>query len=144
MAKESTDRQTVKTYLDAAHEALAGSQYNFDGGHYAIAVNRAYYATFPWHCPPGQVYAANALLATQGLARGKHSGTISAFRQSFVKPGLIEAEYSDIYGSLMDDRHISDYDMDTKIEPERAESDVQSARKFVARIETYLRQEGWL
>jgi uncharacterized protein (UPF0332 family) len=135
MADESTDRQTVKTYLDAAHEALAGSQYNLDGGYYAIAVNRAYYAVF---------YAANALLATKGLARGKHSGTISAFRQSFVKPGLIEPEYSAIYGSLMDDRHVSDYDMDTSIEPERAESDVESARKFVARIETYLRQEGWL
>lgn len=135
MTRESTDRETVKTYLGAAHEALAGSQYNLDGGYYAIAVNRAYYAAF---------YAANALLATRGLARGKHSGTISAFRQSFVKPGLIEAGYSDIYGSLMDDRHIGDYDMDTKIEPEQAESDVQSARKFVARIETYLRQEGWL
>jgi uncharacterized protein (UPF0332 family) len=135
MAGESSERQTIKTYLDAAHEALAGSQYNLEGGHYSIAVNRAYYAAF---------YAANALLATRGLARGKHSGTISAFRQSFVKPGLIEPEYSDIYGSLMDDRHVSDYDMDTKIEPERAESDVQSAREFVARIETYLRQEGWL
>lgn len=135
MTGESTERQTVKTYLDAAHEALAGGQFNLDGGYYAIAVNRAYYAVF---------YAANALLATKGLARGKHSGTISAFRQSFIKPGLIEPEYSDIYGSLMDDRHVSDYDMETEIEPERAESDVQSARKFVARIETYLRQEGWL
>jgi uncharacterized protein (UPF0332 family) len=135
MPGESTDRQTVKTYLDAAHEALAVSQYNLDGGYYAIAVNRAYYAVF---------YAANALLATKGPARGKHSGTISAFRQSFIKPGLIEPEYSDIYGSLMDDRHVSDYDMETEIEPERAESDVESARKFVARIETYLKQEGWL
>ena len=135
MTSESSKRQTVKTYLDAAHEALAGSQYNLDGGYYAIAVNRAYYAVF---------YAANALLATKGLARGKHSGTISAFRQSFVKPDLIEPEYSDIYGSLMDDRHVSDYDMETSIEPERAESDVESARAFVARIGTYLRQEGWL
>ncbi len=135
MTSESTNRQTVKTYLNAAHEALAGSQYNIDGGYYAIAVNRAYYAVF---------YSANALLATKGLARGKHSGTISAFRQSFVKPGLIEPEYSDIYGSLMDDRHVSDYDMNTTLEPERAESNVQSARKFVARIETYLSQAGWL
>ena len=107
----STEREATNIYLDAAHEALAGSQYNFDGGYYAIAVNRAHYAVF---------YAANALLATKGLARGKHSGTISAFRQSFVKPGLIEPEYSDIYGSLMDDRHISDYDMNTVLEPERA------------------------
>jgi uncharacterized protein (UPF0332 family) len=135
MAGESTERQIVKTYLDAANEALAGGQFNLDGGYYAIAVNRAYYAVF---------YAANALLATKGLARGKHSGTISAFRQSFVKPGLIEPEYSAIYGSLMDDRHVSDYDMDTSIEPERAASDVEGARKFVAHIETYLRQEGWL
>jgi uncharacterized protein (UPF0332 family) len=135
MTGEPTDRQTVKTYLDAAHEALAGSQYNLDGGYYAIAVNRAYYAVF---------YAANALLATKGLARSKHSSTISAFRQSFIKPGLIEPEYSAIYGSLMDDRHVGDYDMDTSIEPERAESDAESARKFVARIETYLRREGWL
>lgn len=135
MTSESTNRQTVKTYLNAAREALAGSQYNIDGGYYAIAVNRAYYAVF---------YAANALLATKGLARGKHSGTVSAFRQSFVKTGLIEPEYSDIYGSLMDDRHVSDYDMNTTLEPERAESNVQSARKFVARIETYLSQAGWL
>lgn len=135
MTGESTERQTVKTYLDAAHKALAGGQFNLDGDYYAIAVNRAYYAVF---------YAANALLATEGLARGKHSGTISAFRQSFVKPGLIEPEYSAIYGSLMDDRHVSDYDMDTSIEPERAASDVESARAFVARIETYLVQEGWL
>jgi len=135
MAGETTHRETVKIYVDAAHEALAGSKFNLDGGYYAIAVNRAYYAVF---------YAANALLATKGLARGKHSGTISAFRQSFVKPGLIEPEYSEIYGSLMDDRHVSDYDMDTSIEPERAARDIESARKFVARIETYLRQEGWL
>jgi hypothetical protein len=44
----------------------------------------------------------------------------------------------------MDDRHVSDYDMDTNIEPERAASDVESARAFVTRIETYLLQEGWL
>ena len=122
-------------YLEAAREALAGSQYNLQGGFYGTAVNRAYYAVF---------YAASALLATQGLARGKHSGTISAFRQFFVKPGMIEPEYSDSYGSLMDDRHVSDYDMDTRIEAERAESDVKSARRFVTRIESYLRQEGWL
>ena len=111
MAGETAHRETFKIYMDAAHEALAGSKFNLDGGYYAIAVNRAYYAVF---------YAANALLVTKGLARGKHSGTISAFRQSFVKPGLIEPEYSEIYGSLMDDRHVSDYDMDTSIEPERA------------------------
>jgi uncharacterized protein (UPF0332 family) len=44
----------------------------------------------------------------------------------------------------MDDRHVSDYDMDGTIEPERAESDVQEARRFVARIKDFMRQDGWL
>jgi uncharacterized protein (UPF0332 family) len=135
MTSGLTDRQTAKIYLDAANEALEGSQYNLDGGYYGIAVNRAYYAVF---------YAANALLATKGLARGKHSGTVSAFRKTFVKPGLIEPEYSDIYGSLLDDRHVSDYDMDSTIDPARAETDLKGARQFVSRVETYLREEGWL
>ncbi|MGD9100067.1 MAG: HEPN domain-containing protein [Anaerolineae bacterium] len=135
MTNKPDDRQTVKTYLKAARQALAGGQHNLHSGFYGIAVNRAYYAVF---------YAANALLVTKGMVRGKHSGTISAFRQFFVKPGLIEPEYSDIYGSLMDDRHVSDYDMDTAIEPQRAETDVQDARRFVERIETYLGREKWL
>jgi uncharacterized protein (UPF0332 family) len=135
MTNKPSDRQIVKTYLEAAHEALAGSQHNLDGGFYGIAVNRAYYAAF---------YAANALLSTKSLIRGKHSGTISAFRQFFVKTGSIETEFSDIYGRLMDDRHVSDYDMDSTVAPERAEADVREAHQFVKRIETYLKQEGWL
>ena len=135
MVNNPNDRQTVATYLQAAHQALAGSQHNLNADFYGIAVNRAYYAVF---------YAANALLITKGLTRSKHSGTVSAFRQFFVKPGLIEPEYSDIYGSLMDDRHVSDYDMGTAIESQRAETDVQDAHRFVERIETYLRREKWL
>jgi uncharacterized protein (UPF0332 family) len=61
---------------------------------HSSAVNRAYYAIF---------YAANALLATQGLSRSKHSGVIAAFRQHFVKPGQIEDEYGLIYARVMAD-----------------------------------------
>ncbi len=135
MVNNPNDRQTVATYLQAAHQALAGSQHNLNADFFGIAVNRAYYAVF---------YAANALLITKGVSRSKHSGTIGAFRQYFVKPGLIEPEYSDIYGNLMSDRHISDYNMDMVIEAQRAEAAIQDARQFVERIETYLRREKWL
>lgn len=99
------------------------------------AINRAYYAIF---------YAANAILATQGLTRSKHSGVIAAFRLHFVKPGAIEVEYGDIYGRVMDDRHISDYDVEALIERERAQVDLDDAHCFVNRIGDYLREEGWL
>ena len=58
--------------------------------------------------------------------------------------GAYEVEYSEIYGRVMDDRHISDYDVEALIEPERARVDLDDAHRFVNRIGDYLREEGWL
>jgi len=115
-------RREVALYLDRAHQMLVVAARNLAQGFYASAVNRAYYAIF---------YAANAMLSTQGLARSKHSGVISAFRQRFVKPGLIEAEYSDIYGRVMDHRHVGDYELESYIEDQQAHADLHDAKRFV-------------
>ena len=109
--------------------------HNLANGFYGSAINRAYHAIF---------YAANALLVTQGVARSKHSGVIAAFRRYFVKPGLIEVEYSRIYGRLMDNRHMSDYEIQLPIDAQVAEDDLHDAQRFVKRIEQVLQQEGWL
>lgn len=69
---------------------------------------------------------------------------ISAFRERFVKPGLIETEYSDIYGRVMDHRHVGDYELDLSIEDEQARADLSDARRFVQRIEDWLKKDGWL
>lgn len=79
---------------------------------------------------------------TQGLVRNKHSGVIAVFRERFVKPGLIETEYSRIYGRVMDDRHVGDYEVELPIDAGVAEKDLSDARRFVERAEQYLRQEG--
>ncbi len=136
MSEESINRhREVALYMDHARRMLAVAESNRDSGFYASAVNRAYYAIF---------YAANAMLSTQSLARGKHSGVISAFRQHFVKPGLIETEFSDMYGLIMDHRHISDYEMELAISDQQAKSDLLDAVRFVERMERWLKQEGWL
>jgi uncharacterized protein (UPF0332 family) len=122
-------------YIEHAHQMLVVAARNLDDGFYASAVNRAYYAIF---------YAANALLSTQKLARSKHSGVISAFRERFVKPGFIEPEYSDIYGRVLDHRHVGDYELELAIEEEQARSDLDDANRFVQRVEEWLKQEGLL
>jgi len=132
---EHVGRQEVRIYIEHAHEMLDVAALNAAEGYHGSAINRAYYAIF---------YAANGLLATRGLARSKHSGVIAAFRERFVKPTLIEAEYSRIYERLMDDRHVSDYDVEAFIEPERARTDMEDARRFVQRVERFLQEEGWL
>ena len=106
-----------------------------EDGDYTTAVNRAYYAIF---------YAANALLATKGLERSKQSAVIAAFRQHFVKTGLIEAEYSRLYGAAMDDRHEGDYEVESVLDHDKAKQNLAWAKQFVTRIEAALREMGAL
>jgi uncharacterized protein (UPF0332 family) len=128
-------QQEVALYIDQARRMLVVAAHNLNDGFYASAINRAYYAIF---------YAANATLSTQGLSRGKHSGVLSVFRERFIKSGLIEIEYSHIYGKVMDDRHLGDYEIKVGVTPAEAQRDVENAQRFVSRIETYLQGEGWL
>jgi uncharacterized protein (UPF0332 family) len=125
----------VALYIENADESLSVAQLNLDNDFYAAAINRAYYAIF---------YAANALLATRKLARSKHSGVLSAFRQHFVKAGLLSSELSEIYGQVMDDRHEGDYEILAATSKEDAEIDLSQARHFVAEVKTWLRREKWL
>ena len=130
---EHASQYEVALYIENAQQMLEVAAHNLADGFYGSAVNRAYYAIF---------YAANALLATQGITRSKHSGVIAAFRQCFVRPEEIEAEYSDIYGRVMENRHVGDYEIELPIEPQVAADDLRDARRFVGRVEQYLREEG--
>jgi len=136
-------RREVALYVEHAHRMLVVAARNLEDGFYESAVNRAYYAIF---------YAANAMLSThgiladaeEGVTRRKHSGVISAFRERFVKTGVIEAEYSRAYGRAMDDRHLSDYEIYETITAEQSRANLDDAQSFVGRVEAYLREDGWL
>ncbi len=128
-------RQEIALYIENANEVLEVAQLNMDNDFYASSVNRAYYAIF---------YAANALLVTKRLSQSKHSGVINAFRQHFVKTGLITPEYSDLYGRIMGNRHTSDYELESSITKEIASTDLADATKFVAEITRWLKKEGWI
>jgi uncharacterized protein len=132
---ESDPRQEITLYIENAQEVLEVAQLNLDNGFYTSAVNRAYYAIF---------YAANAILVTKRLSQRKHSGVINAFRQYFVKTGLIAPQYSDVYGRIMGNRHTSDYELESSITEEIARADLVDAIAFVAEINRWLKQEGWL
>jgi uncharacterized protein (UPF0332 family) len=122
-------KQKVDQYLAWAHQALHTARLTLEHEDYITTVNRAYYAIF---------YGANALLATKGLERSKHSGVIAAFRQHFIKTGSVETEYSDFYGVAMEDRHAGDYGL-VALSNEVATRDLRRAELFVARIEQLLR-----
>jgi len=128
------NQETIRLYLDAANKELKGAQHNIDGGYYGIAVSRAYYAF---------LYTASALLLTRDIVRFKHSAVLSAFREQFVKTGLVQKEYSDAFGEAFDLRQTADYDMVTAAEPEQAVAVLKNAQGFVARISSYLEEGGY-
>lgn len=132
---DETTLKEVALYIEHAEDALKVARLDLDNDFYTAAVNRAYYAIF---------YAANALLATKKLARSKHSGVLAAFRQHFVKTGLLPAELSEIYGQVMEDRHEGDYEILTALAKEDAEIDVRQAKHFVDEVKSWLRREKWL
>lgn len=127
-------RYQIQTYLNHAHQTLESAASSLEHGFYDTSVNRAYYAIF---------YAASGLLLTQDISRSKHAGVLAAFRQHFVKSGLIEPEYSDLYGDVMDARVDSDYDVTFETEQMTARERLEDARRFVERVLHYLRESGW-
>ena len=125
----------VSLYMQHADDALKVARLDLDNDFYSAAINRAYYAIF---------YAANALLATRKLARSKHSGVLAAFRQHFIKPGLLPVELSEIYGQVMEDRHEGDYEILNALDKEDAVIDIRQAQHFVEEVSRWLQGGGWL
>jgi len=132
---ETSQREEIALYIENAREMLSVAHLMLNNDFYPSAINRAYYAIF---------YAANALLVTKDLSQSKHSGVISAFRQNFVKTGLFEAEYSDIYGRVMGNRHMGDYELIASTSKNDAENDLIGANAFVEKVTEWLEGGGWL
>jgi uncharacterized protein (UPF0332 family) len=130
-----SQHQEIALYIQNAHEMLEASRVLLNNDFYTSAINRAYYAVF---------YAASALLVTKGISQGKHSGVISAFRQYFIKTGLIAPEYSMIYGRLMEGRHVSNYELGSSVTRDNAQSNLANAEEFVLEVQRWLKQESWL
>lgn len=127
------DNLDVQPYLVRAREELRAVEVNIREELYSVAISRCYYAMF---------YAVSGLLASTGIARSKHSGVISAFRERFIKTGLIEAEFGDILGVGFDARQESDYELVPLVNRELALKRLHEAQRFVDRVENYLKSTG--
>ncbi len=127
-------RANIQDYLALAHEELENGALALAHARYRLCLSRAYYAAF---------YAASAMLLLQDIKRARHSGVEAALRQFFIKPGLLEEEYGDMYEELRSAREESDYALGFEPERSLAEANLESAQRFVARVEEHLRMAGF-
>ena len=122
--------QALVTYrLEQANESLEAARILLDKNLIRPSVNRAYYAMF---------YAVLALLAQGKKETSKHSGAIALFDKDFVKQGIFEKDYSRWLHDAFDLRQRSDYAADYHVSPEDAESTLNNAETFVAKVKDVL------
>ena len=128
-------KEELQLFLENAREMLAVAGLMIGNDFYSSACNRSYYAVF---------YAASALLAAKRMAFGKHSAVLAAFRQHFIKAGVIDLRWSRIYERILSQRQSSDYDLHLAIEKEQALADLQDAQEFVQEVTQWLQKRKFL
>jgi uncharacterized protein (UPF0332 family)/predicted nucleotidyltransferase len=132
---DENTKKTIRIYVERSHHNLEAVGQLRDWGYLDVALSRAYYACF---------YALTAALYAVNVVRGKHAGVQAALSQFLVKPGLIEEEYKDIYSALKTKREESDYGPRFVPDPDEATELLDDAKRFVARMEAFLREQGAL
>jgi uncharacterized protein (UPF0332 family) len=131
-----TKRLYITAHLTRATDDLATARDNAAHGHWRGAVNRAYYAVF---------HAASAALLHLDVERARHAGVQAAFGAFLVRAGLIEPEFGQIYSRVRQAREMQDYDVTAvTLTFEETERLVSAAERFIARLDSYLRQAGMM
>jgi len=131
---EVTKRLYIAAHLARATDDLATARDNVAHRHWRGTVNRAYYAVF---------HVVSAALLQLDIERARHAGVQAAFGAFLVRAGLIEPEFGQIYSRVRQAREMQDYDVTAvALTFEETERLVSDAERFVARLDSYLRQVG--
>ena len=118
-----------------ALEDITASEVMLKESLYKVSINRSYYAIF---------HAMRAITALSGYDSSKHSGIIAYFNQNIVKAGDFDREVSKIVKKASFLREKSDYQDFYIASKQEAEEQLKDAKKFLAKVDEYLRKNNIL
>ena len=117
--------------LERAANAIENAEYDLQGGFVSATANRAYYGCF---------YCMIALLYTQNVYTKTHQGVRAKFSELFIKTALFPIETSDKIAMIFKYRQEADYDLDSDITHEEADSLIRNAQEFYQLTKVYLQK----
>ncbi|MEW6096869.1 MAG: HEPN domain-containing protein [bacterium] len=117
--------------INKAKEMIVESEDNLLQKHYALSVNRSYYAMFT---------SARALLAMKEVDSSKHSGVIALFNQHIIKPGFFPKEFSKFLSKAKNLRENADYGDFVEITKKDAQVQLEYAKQFVKEVDLSLKK----
>lgn len=115
--------------LQKSREHLKSADILLKAGMYSDSLSRSYYAIFT---------AARALLALKQLDSKKHSGIISLFNQHYVKTGIVDRAMGKELNKARLRRESSDYADFYLVDKEEAINQLETAKKFIAAVESVI------
>jgi len=126
------DKESLIQYrLQRAKETIKESEDDISKDFLHSAENRIYYAIF---------YSVMALALKYDFSTSKHKQLMGWFNKTFIKTGLIEKEYGDIYRDALENRLEGDYEDLKTFSLEEAKLDYSNMIKFVKRIEELIKK----
>jgi len=120
--------QAQQELREKAERSFRVAKKLYDDGEYDFSASRAYYALF---------YVVEALLLDKGGTFSKHSAVISAFYRLFVKEGLLDKKFHQLFTTAYDLRQEGDYLSGTSVSQD-------SCQKLLIESEDFFRETAKL
>jgi uncharacterized protein (UPF0332 family) len=122
-------KELIRYRQKKARETLEDATILFRSGRLFSALNRIYYALF---------YEVAALLSTEDLSSGKHTGIRSLFNEHFVKTGRVPVELGRFYSRIYDFRQKGDYGDFVEFEKDKVKEWLNQASVFIDEMDVVI------
>lgn len=125
--------EMVRYWWLKAQDSLSSARRELEAGSYSFAMNRLYYAVF---------YGVCAVLLERQQSFRKHSGVRAAFHRQFIKTGLLDRKWGQLYDQLFEDRQEGDYVVFISFEPEYVQFQFSQCSEFLEELGKLLSSLG--
>ena len=132
---EANKKDNVREEIEHANESMRAADLLFKNGFTRDAVARLYYSL---------LYTVRAMLLTKELEPKSHEGALRLFGLHFVKQEIFEPEDSHIFSRLMKYRQEADFNPSYLFTPEDFIEFRKEAEMLMQKINSRLKQEGYL
>ena len=120
----------IRANLARAEASIEAARKLAEEGFFDFSASRSYYASF---------YAATALILSEGMEFGKHSGVIAAIHRHFIKTGRLGKEYGKNLNWLFELRAVGDYGVAAHVPLEDAQKAIADAASFLEKVQSLLK-----
>jgi uncharacterized protein (UPF0332 family) len=128
---ESSIKEEIIALKEKSKESLRAAEVLLNEGLFARSISDSYYAMF---------YMVEALVRSIGQGAKSHAGLSTLFSKLFIKTGLIDKQFKDMYIDAMEERRIADYESLSSLSKERALDRLKEAKEFVDMALDYLKK----